>query len=223
MTENKPDQEAAVPSEGQQPQPQQPPQAEPIKTRGAKLLETAAKLRAGESARRQTEELSHILWHMNKKPPGLGPICNFQAQTSIELDQLLAGLTANPDAVTCPQCLAVLAEQQPEKSTPVVRDLPGQPSETKPEGDNHDGEVLPGLAEIFGQPASQMIEVLNKIVALEHEERTKALTMRERHEQKGLEFLETQNTILDSIREALDGLSKTMERLVGISDNLAEA
>jgi len=222
MTENKADQEAVVPSEGQPQQPEQPPQAEPIKTRAAKLLETAEKLRAAESARRQTEELSHVIWHMKRKPPRLGPICTFWPQTGIELDQLLAGLTSNPDAVTCPECLAVLAEQQPEKSTPVLRDLPGLPPESKGEGDNHQPEMSPETIEPMLAAANSMASLLDKIAEHEHAEREKAAKHCEQQAAKSIELFETQNGILSDIKTCFDDLIKIGTEFLALDKTLGE-
>lgn len=95
MTENNQNQEAAVRSDDQQPQQPQPPQAEPIKPRGAKLRETAERLRAAnqkEAKIEQPEQAAEIARDLPGPPPeNRGEGDNYQpAKDKVEIDDAWA-------------------------------------------------------------------------------------------------------------------------------------
>lgn len=166
MKENNQNQEVVAPLEGQQQQPQQQPQVEPVKTRSAKLLETAERLR----------EAAHIV--------------------------------AAADAPA--------SAEQPEKPAAIPRELPGVPSDSTGEGDNHQPEEKERERNlsVFERTAEGFRSLFEKTLIQQNQAAERMVRVREEQAAKTIELLEASNQIHSDIVGQLEHLVQILKTIL---------
>jgi len=108
---------------------------------------------------------------------------------------------------------APASAEQPEKPGAIPRELPGVPSDSTGEGDNHQGEEKQSKPD-FEQTAQDFKALFEKTMILQNRAAERMVAVREQQAAKSIELFEAQNQIHSDIVGQLQQLVQMLKTIL---------